>query len=339
MRRERDKLHVQLNLMGICAAGVERPERITPVTATTHLTSTDSPIVSVKPVTVASPGRGIDITLRVSAPVDGADLPVILFSHGYGESLSGYGPLTDHLASSGFVVIQPTYLDSRSIGLPEDSPRRPGIWRQRATDATTILDHLDDVLAAIPGLRERVDIDRIGAVGHSFGGQTTGILLGLRVIDPETGAIDDLRDHRVKAGVLMATAGRGTDLSPFAAEHLPFMNPVFDQMAAPALVVLGDRDDSPLSTRGPDWSADPYTDSPGEKHLLTLVGGEHSLGGIPGYDAKETTDEDPERVILLRTVVAAFLSHALGIDDTDWVSATQTLGDGGTPRARLESKS
>ena len=308
------------------------------MTRTTHLTADDAPILSVKPVTLASPARGTNLILRVSAPITGTGLPVILFSHGYGESLSGYGPLTDFWASQGFVVIQPTYLDSRSLGLADDDPRRPGIWRQRAADATTILDHLDDVLAAIPGLPERVDTGRIAAAGHSFGGQTTGILLGLRVIDPQTGAVDDLRDPRVKAGVLMATAGRGADLSPFAAEHFPFMNPVFEHMETPALVVLGDRDDSPLTTRGPDWSADPYTDSPGEKHLLTLGGGEHSLGGIPGYDVKETTDEDPERVILLRTVAAAFLRHALGIDNTAWADFTDTLGGAGTAAARLESK-
>lgn len=307
------------------------------MTPTTHLTPHDAPIVSLKPVVLASPGRGIDITLRLTAPVLGTGLPVLLFSHGYGESLSGYGPLTDWWASQGFVVIQPTYLDSRSIGLDDGDPRRGGIWRQRATDATEILNHLDEVLAAIPGLADRVDRAKIVAAGHSFGGQTTGLLLGLRVIDPETGAIDDLRDPRVKAGVLMATAGRGADLSPFAAEHFPFMNPIFDHMKTPALVVLGDQDDSPLTTRGPDWSADPYTDSPGEKHLLTLVGGEHSLGGIPGYDARETTDENPERVMLLRSVAIAFLRHALGLDDDAWAEVTEVLGGTGTALAHLES--
>lgn len=308
------------------------------MTPTTHLTTEDTPVLSVQPVTLAAPARGVDLTLRVSAPITGAHLPVILFSHGFGESMSGYGPLTDYWASQGFVVIQPTYLDSRSLRLADDDSRRPGIWRQRAADATTILDHLDEVLAAIPGLAERVDRGKITAAGHSFGGQTTGILLGLRVIDPETGVIDDLRDPRVKAGVLMATAGRGADLSPLAAEHFPFMNPVFEHMETPALVVLGDHDDSLLTTRGPDWSGDPYTDSPGEKHLLTLVGGEHSLGGIPGYDVKETTDESPERVILLRAVAIAFLRHALGIDDTAWTDFTNTLSGAGTDVARLESK-
>ncbi|SEG97771.1 hypothetical protein SAMN05444920_11154 [Nonomuraea solani] len=43
-------------------------------------------------------------------------------------------------------------------------------------------------------------------------------------------------------------------------------------MATPALVVAGDRDQSVLTARGPDWSADPYLLSPGSKSLLTLYG-------------------------------------------------------------------
>lgn len=327
-------LHPQLYERGDARRRRPRSADRALMTSTTHRIANDAPIVSVKPLTLASPGRGVDISLRLSAPAHGTGLPVILFSHGYGESLSGYGPLSDFWASQGFVVIQRTYLDSRSLGLADDDPRHPGIWRHRAADATTVLDHLDTVLAAIPGLSARVDTDKIAAVGHSFGGQTTGILLGLRVIDPHAGAMEDLRDSRVKAGVLIATAGRGADLSPLAAEHFPFINPVFDYMYTPALVVIGDRDNSPLTTRGPDWSADPYTDSPG----LTLIGGEHSLGGIASYDVKETTDENPERVILLRRVAAAFLRHALEGDDISWNTFTNVLGGAGTAAARLESK-
>ncbi|MFI7134162.1 hypothetical protein ACIBQ1_51440 [Nonomuraea sp. NPDC050153] len=61
----------------------------------------------------------------------------------------------------------------------------------------------------------------------------------------------DLSDARVKAGVLLATAGKGgADLTPFAAEHFPFMNPSFANMTTPALVVAGDHDGSPLTVRG-----------------------------------------------------------------------------------------
>nr|WP_269439745.1 alpha/beta hydrolase [Arthrobacter sp. zg-Y40] len=285
-----------------------------------------------------SPGRAVPLQLRLSAPAAGTGLPVLLFSHGFGESMDGYGPLADWWAAAGFVVVQPTYLDSRSVGLPDDDPRRQSIWRQRADDAVRVLDNLHEILEAIPGLRQRTDTSRIVAAGHSFGGQTTALLLGAGVIDPDTGNAVYYRDDRVSGGVLMATAGRGADLSPYAAEHFPFMNPVFEQMAAPALVVLGDQDDSPLTTRGPDWSADPYTDSPGPKHLLILHNAEHSLGGIPGYDVKETTDENPAVVRLLRETTAAYLKAVVGLDRDDWDAVRVRLGGAGTAHARVEGK-
>jgi predicted dienelactone hydrolase len=86
-----------------------------------------SPAVSVKPV--PAPGRGADLQVRVSAPVTGRQLPVIVFSHGFGSSLDGYGPLADFWAARGFAVIQPTHLDSRTVGLAPGDPRTPRLWR------------------------------------------------------------------------------------------------------------------------------------------------------------------------------------------------------------------
>ncbi|RSM67421.1 chlorophyllase [Kibdelosporangium aridum] len=297
----------------------------------------DTPILSVKPIVLPAPDRGVDVHVRVSAPVTGHDLPIVVFSHGFGSSLDGYGPVADYWAAHGFVVIQPTHLDSRTLNIPPDDPRTPRIWRFRVEDVKRVLDQLDLLEAAVPGLAGRTDRDRIAAAGHSFGGQTAGNLLGLRVIDPETKQGEDLSDARIKAGVLFATAGLGgADLSAFAAENFPFMNPSFADMTTPALVVAGDQDDSPLTVRGPDWMTDPYFLSPGDKSLLTLYGAEHSLGGIPGYEAKETTDENPEQVALIQRVTVAYLRHALGIEDSSWQQEQKALRD--SPLGRLDSK-
>ncbi len=297
------------------------------------------PIVSVKPLVLPAPGRGADLRVKVSAPVAGSDLPIVVFSHGFGSSMDGYGPLADFWAAHGFVVVQPTHLDSRTLGLAPDDPRTPRIWRHRVEDAKRVLDQLDLLEAAVPGLGGCLDRSRIAAAGHSFGGQTAGNLLGLRVLDPRTGEGEDLSDPRIKVGVLLATAGLGgADLTPFAVENFPFMNPSFADMATPALVVAGDRDHSPLTVRGPDWMADPYFLSPGSKSLLTLFGAEHSLGGIPGYEAKETTDESPERVALIQRLTWAYLRHALDIEDADWSAAQKTLSADANPLGRIESK-
>ena len=308
-------------------------------TASAHKTvGAPTTVVSAKPVILPAPGRGEDLQVRVSAPATGGDLPVVVFSHGFGWSMNGYAPLADHWAANGFVVIQPTHLDSRSIGMPHEDPRFPRIWRFRIEDITRVLDGLDVLEAAVPGLSGRVDRSRIAVAGHSWGAQTVSTLLGARVLDADGTADEDLSDPRVQAGVLLALTGLGDTLTPFAAEHLPFLKPSFDHMTAPALIVAGDHDQSALSTRGPDWFTDPYTYSPGPKSLLTLFDAEHSLGGIPGYEVAETTDESPARVALLQQLSTAFLRSALHPEDTSWKEAAGALGEDPNPLGTLRSK-
>ncbi|RAJ71220.1 putative dienelactone hydrolase [Streptomyces sp. Amel2xB2] len=319
----------------------------TPVTAATGTPGAapapapaPAPVVSVKPVVLPAPGRGEDLRVRVSAPATGSGLPLVLLSHGYGSSLEGYGPLADHWAAHGFVVVQPTHLDSRTLGLSADDPRRPRMWRFRVEDMQRVLDGFDVLEAAVPGLAGRPDRSRVAAAGHSFGGQTAGVLLGLRVRDPETGTAEDLSDPRVTTGVLLATAGTGgDDLTPFAAENLPWLrDPDFSHLTTPALVVAGDRDDLPLTVRGADWTTDPYRLSPGAESLLTLYGAEHFLGGVSGYDSAETTDEDPTRVALIQQVTSAYLRHSFGIDSSGWTAARKALAGNAHPLGRLDSK-
>jgi dienelactone hydrolase len=296
-------------------------------------------VLSASPVTLAgAPGRGTALTVRVSAPATGDGLPVILFSHGYGSSSRAYGPLTDYWAAHGFVVLQPTYLDSRTVGVEPGDARAGDFWRSRVADARQVLDELDVLLTAVPGLSPRVDRGRIAAVGHSFGGQTTGILLGQRV-GPPAGSFEDLADHRVRAGVLLATAGTGgDDLSDFAREHFHYLDADFSGIDRPVLVVAGDADQSLLTVRGPDWSEDPFRLGPGADALLTLVGGEHSLGGIPGYEAAETTDENSARVGILQQLSWAYLRTALGDDAHVWPRAVAALAADPEAAAHVETK-
>jgi dienelactone hydrolase len=297
------------------------------------------PVVSIAPLVLGSPGRSRELHVRVSAPVTGTNLPIVLFSHGNGWSHDGYAPLTAFWASCGFVVVQPTHLDSRRLGTRMDDDGFADIWRTRVDDLVRVLDQLDAVEASVPGLAGRVDRSRIAAAGHSWGAQTVGELLGARVIDADGTPGEDLSDRRVRAGVLLATAGTGGDeLAPFAREHLPFMNPSFTTLTTPTLVVAGDRDDSPLTSRGPEWMTDAYELSPGATDLLTLFGAEHSLGGIPGYEVAETTDEDPQRVAVLQRLTTAYLRSALDTSDTSWHEARDAFNSSTEPTGRIDSR-
>jgi len=281
----------------------------------------------------------------VSAPATGSDLPVILLSHGNGpsnfvSSLYGYGPVANFWAAHGFVVIQPTHLDSMSLGLRDAvHPGAPLYVRSRAEDMRHIIDRLDVIEDVVPGLKGRVDHSRIAAVGHSLGGHTVGLLCGQRATDPESGEVLDLKDTRVTVGVLMAPAGKGQDLAPFALERWPILASTnFDRMTTPALVVVGDNDASPHFSERTTWRSDAYFCSPGPKSLLTIFGGGHGLGGIANYDAAETTDENPERVAAVRALVWAYLRTALYPGDHTWADAAAVIKSAPNPPGRIESK-
>ncbi|MDO9503511.1 hypothetical protein [Falsiroseomonas sp.] len=132
-----------------------------------HVAGIARPVVSVAPVNLPIEGRRSLLQLRISAPIGGSELPIILFSHGNGQSLYAYGQLANHWAAQGFVVIQPTHLDSRMVGLAQDDPHRPQLWRHRESDLVHVLDALPAMLAAMPGLAGRVDVDRIAVAEHA----------------------------------------------------------------------------------------------------------------------------------------------------------------------------
>lgn len=302
----------------------------------TPLSSRPTQVISVRPVTLTAPARGTDLEVRITAPTAGTDLPVIVFAHGFGQSMTAADPLVDHWTAHGFVVVQPTFLDSVTLGLTPADPRYADIWRTRVDDLGRVIDELGTLVAAVPGLPGRVAVDHLAVAGHSWGGQSVGMLLGARVLDADGHPGEDRTDPRVKAGVLLSTTGlsRG-DLTPFAQQNFAFMSPDFSRLSTPTIVVAGDHDQSLLSTRGPDWFTDVYHHSPGAQHLVTLFGGEHTLGGIQDYGSTATTDESPERVELVRRTTTAFLRTALGVDPDAWpaVAASAT-----GPVGRIDSK-
>jgi predicted dienelactone hydrolase len=305
-----------------------------------------TPVISVSPVMLPAPGRAVDLQVRVSAPVTGGELPIILLSHGQGysnnlSSLNGYAPLANFWAAHGFVVVQPTHLSSTTLSLDPETPGAPLFWRSRAEDMTRILDHLDVIEAAVPQLAGRLDRRRVAVAGHSMGGHTASLLLGTRLIDPDDGTAVNLAEPRIKAGVLLAAPGRGGDaLTEFVTENYPiFSTTDFSEMTTPALVVAGDKDTSThLTVAGADWHTDPYYLSPGPKSLLTLFDAEHGLGGVSGYDVAETTDENPERVAAVARLTLAYLRTQLYPGDSAWQEACDALTAGPNPLGRIESK-
>jgi len=280
--------------------------------------------IAYNPIVLPITGRR-PLELRLTAPAIGSGLPILLFSHGAGPSKyipskDGYAPLAQFWAERGFAVIQPTHGNSPVGGLPKDAPDAPFFWRQRVSELTAVLDHLHEVEQQAPAIAGRLDHRRVAAAGHSFGGHTVGLLLGAQFRG------ESFRDPRISAGVLLAAPGRGgSDLTAQSAARLPFFDVDFAQMTTQSLVVCGAEDNPHFTTRGPQWHADAFHDSPGARALVTLHGVGHGLGGIAGLDAKETEIEAPDSLEAARRLTLAWLRTALDIDPDAWPAAIAAL--------------
>jgi len=303
-----------------------------------------TPIISFSPVVLPIPNRHVDLEMRVSAPASGTNLPVILLSHGHGpsnflSSYRGYGPMADFFAAEGFVVIQPTHQNSKALGLPATLPEAPLFWRSRATDMISILDHLDEIISTVPGLTGRVDKANVAAIGHSMGGHTLAMLAGMEVTDPETGKIVKAGESRLKARVLIGASGGPEGFNGAARQHYPVLAAGdFSTMTLPALIVNGDKDINLMFSDVDNWRADAYYHSPGPKDLLTVFGAEHIFGGISGYDARETSDEDPERVAFVCQTILAYIRSTFDPSDSSWEQAKKSLNDIQGALGSIESK-
>ncbi|MEJ7558542.1 MAG: alpha/beta fold hydrolase [Pedobacter sp.] len=301
-------------------------------------------IISISPIVLKVPGRKVDLEVKITAPVIGDKLPVVLFSHGHGRSnflssYRGYAPLVDFYAAQGFVVVQPTHQDSKTLNLDANGPEGALFWRSRAEDMKVIIDLIDEILAVIPGLSARVNKNHLAAVGHSLGGHTVSMLAGMSVIDPISKQEISLEEPRVKAFVVIGAPGNGADAGAGALETYPVIGGTdFSKMEREVLVVAGDGDKNAFFSEKEDWRKDAYNMSPGKKYLLTVFQSGHMLGGISGYDVAETDDENPQRVSFVREMTVAYLRTSLIAEDKSWEKAIDDLVDNEKAMGRIERK-
>lgn len=308
---------------------------------------TETAILSVSPIIFKVPNRQVDMEVKITAPINGENLPVIFLSHGHGASnflasYRGYAPLVDYFAAVGFVVIQPTHQDSKTLALDPNGPEGALFWKSRAEDMTFLFDHIDEILSTIPGLSNRTDKNNVAAVGHSLGGHTVSMLAGMRVTDPVSGTLVNLEEPRIKAFVVLGAPGSGEGAAEWVSGHYPVIKGTdFSEMKRDMLVIAGDQDKNPFFSMQDDWRMDAYNLSPAPKSLFTIFGGKHMLGGISGYDATETfqhDEESPQTVALVREMIAAYIRTKLYPEDKSWENAINALANSENPKGKVDIK-
>ena len=202
---------------------------------------------------------------RESAVASGGPFPVVLLEHGSGTVPQMYTILAEYLASHGFVVIATNHPPDSLISVfpdgqelhftpywPEDKDRRTqGIAIGKFADEVLVrdvrfvLDQLAEMNAHDRFWRGKLDLSKVGIVGHSMGGTTA--------------ALATLEDKRILAGVNLDGStypGMNNDLRPVDV-HKPFLFLATEEHA-----------------EGPDHARE-YVGSPGNTCYAVVPGAEH----------------------------------------------------------------
>jgi predicted dienelactone hydrolase len=219
------------------------------------------------PVTVYSPKGG-------EGP-----FPVIVFSHGLGGSRDGYGYLGRYWASYGYVVVHVQHLGSDdSIWQDRDKEKvgkavqkalaNPRTALDRPADVRFVLDRLEVLNRDEPALKGRLDLERTGMAGHSFGAWTTLAVAGQLAIAP-SGRELSFVDRRIKAALSMSAP------VPRRKEQHAF---VFRGIKIPCFHMTGTKDDSPVGETSAGERRIPFDHIDGaDQYLVTFKGGDHRV--------------------------------------------------------------
>lgn len=211
------------------------------------------------------------LSFRAWLPADFAhhhhDVPLILFSHGFGGCAEQSRTLTQALANAGYAVLAPNHRDegcgrfrgSLSEALkagalrPDQHFTEPEAWDEDTE--TSRRDDLEALLAfalSHAPYRDAIDPHRIALMGHSLGGYTA---LGL------AGGWDSWRDARFKCVLALSPYA-----APFVAAHR------MNKIAVPVMYQTGTRDigiGPVLIRRGG------YDQTTARKYLVELKGAGH----------------------------------------------------------------
>jgi dienelactone hydrolase len=222
--------------------------------------------------------RQVPVKLYVPETGDGP-YPVILFSHGLGGTREGYEYLGRHWASRGYVSVHLQHLGSddavwrEAAGAERMKALRaatlqPGNVINRPLDVSFAIDQLEKLNREASPFQRKLDLNRIGVAGHSFGAFTTLAVAG-QVFTPGPGRQSSLADPRVKAAIPMS--------APAPADKRR-LDEVYGRIKIPCLHMTGTKDYSPIGDTQPEQRRLPFDHSQGsDQYLITFQEGDHAI--------------------------------------------------------------
>ncbi len=274
--------------------------------------------------------RKRDVPVRIYAPDlkhGRGPFPIIVFSHGGGESRAAFGYLADHWAKQGYLTVCLTHPGTdreavkaaRAGGLAAVGSRAD--FDLRPQDVQFVLDRILAGKADCALLDGRVDPERIGLAGQCMGCTTAMTLVGLNLKKGDSPAASSI-DKRVKAVLALgpqvaAPESGGTKIGLHADS--------WNSVRGPVMVVTGSKDflwvksvrDDPTVRRRA------YDGVPGgPKYHVEIADAEHNAftDSEPWYPVGK---RDPRHHDWLRQAGTAFFDAYLKKDKAarDWLQA------------------
>lgn len=184
------------------------------------------------------------------APVADGQFPLIVFSHGNGGFRMQSTFWCEHLASHGYIVVSPDHTGNAAATVVDgklvihNSSAREQSAIDRPLDVSFIIDTMTKWTAGADSrFTGKVDVEKIGVGGHSFGGYTSTLIADA--------------DDRVDAIVPMAA------VSP---DRTTFDTPVLAIIAT---------EDGTIKAAGNKVIRDYYDDSKGPRYSVEFINGGH----------------------------------------------------------------
>jgi predicted dienelactone hydrolase len=239
--------------------------------------------------------RSKELRLRVQWPDGKGPFPVIVWSHGAGGSKDTYRPLTEHWVSHGYVTVQASHSDSRSLAANPRAPVSFRDWQSRPADVSFIIDSLAELEKSEPDLQGKIDARRIGVGGHSYGANTAQLIGGAKAFPPR--GETSFADERVTAVMLLSGQGPGEMLRETS----------WAAFVKPMLVMTGSADGPTRTGQPAEWRKKPYELSPpGDKYLVWVKDLDHGFGGITGVNFNPRNRPNPDHVRYTKIITLAF---------------------------------
>lgn len=242
---------------------------------------------------------------------------VIVFSHGLGGSRENYAYLGEHWAEQGFVSVHLQHEGSDDAVWRDARPwLRMREMKRAAADPQNAKDRPADVGFAIDQiealnrdekspLHGRLDLEKVGVAGHSFGAYTAMAVAG-QTLGAGSGKGVRVADPRVKAAVSMsAPAPRRKDAASLDAAYASIRVPVYH--------LTGTEDDSPIGETTAEERRIGFDHTTNARaYLLTLAGGDHGAFGDGRRRGRDSSNDERFHELILESTTAFWKATLYG---------------------------